>query len=56
MEDDVIMKSFKYSIEPTNFVLGTNTRQHKVHQMIKMKLTLTEDEGHRQRYNTISDI
>ena len=36
-----------YSIEPTNFVLGINTKQHNVHLMIKMKVTLTDDEGHR---------
>ena len=37
------------SIEPTNFVLGTNTRQYNVHHIIKMKVTLMDDEGHRQR-------
>ena len=31
------------SIEPTNFVLGTNTQQHNIHLMIKMKVTLTDD-------------
>ena len=37
------------SIKPTNFVLGTNTHQHNVHLMMKMKMTLTDDEGHRRR-------
>ena len=37
------------SIEPTNFVLGTNTQQYNVYLIIKMKLTLTDDEGHRRR-------
>ena len=37
------------SIEPTNFVLGTDTQQYKVHLMIKMKVTLTDDEGHKRR-------
>ena len=37
------------SIEPTNFVLRTNTQQHNVHLMIKMKVTLKDDEGHRKR-------
>ena len=36
-------------IEPTNFVLGTNTQQYNVHQMIEMKVTLTDDKGHRRR-------
>ena len=37
------------SIKPTNFVLGTNTQQYNVHLMIKMKVTLTDNEGHRRR-------
>ena len=57
--DDVIVTSFKFSpynclyfnsIEPTNFILGTNTQQHNVHlMMMKIKVTLTDDEGHRRR-------
>ena len=39
------------SIEHTNFILGTNTQQHDVHLMIKVKVTLRDDEGHRQRSN-----
>ena len=58
MEDDVIMTLFKFSftnvhisnsIEPTNFVRETNTQQYNVHLMIKMNVTLTDDEGHRRR-------
>ena len=60
MGDDVIMTSFNIrflqtivhisnSIEPTNYVLGTNTQQHNVHLMIKMKVTLTDDEEYRWR-------
>ena len=58
MGDDVIMTSFKFSannchishsIKPTNFILGTNTQQFNVHLMIKMKVTLKDDEGHRRR-------
>ena len=37
------------SIEPTNFVLGTNTQQHNIHLMIKMKVTLTGNEGHKRK-------
>ena len=37
------------SIEPTNFVLETNTQQYNVHLMIKMKVILKDDEGHRWR-------
>ena len=37
------------SIEPTNFVFGTNTQQCKLRLIIKMKVTLTDDEGPRQR-------
>ena len=58
MGDDIIMTSFKFSpnncpymsisIEPTNFVLGTNTQQHNVHLMIKIKVTLTDDEVHKK--------
>ena len=45
MDDDVIVTSFKFSVtivhisnsvEPTNFILGTN-----VHLLIRVKLTLT---------------
>ena len=35
------------SIEPTNFILSTFIHQHKVHLMIKVKVTLTDVEGHR---------
>ena len=58
MGDDVIVTLFKFSpnivhmsnsIEPANFVLGTNTQQYNVILMIKMKMTLTDDEGHRRR-------
>ena len=58
MGDDVIVKSFKFSptivhisisIEPTNFVLGTISQQHNVHLIIKMKVTFTDDKGHRRR-------
>ena len=58
MGDDVIVTSFQFSpykcpyfksTEPTNFIFGTNIQQHKVHLMIKMKLTLTDDKDHRQR-------
>ena len=60
MGDDVIMTSFKFypnnnivpisnSIEPTNFVLGTNAQQYNVHLIITMKVTLTDDEGDRRR-------
>ena len=37
-------------IEPTNFVLGTNTQQHNVHLglMIKIKVTLTDDEVYKK--------
>ena len=58
------------SIEPTNFVLRTNTQQHNVHLMMKMKVTLTDVEshsrkskvikkwtnGHISQTNTLSDI
>ena len=44
------------SIEPTNFILGTNTQQHNVHLMIKMKVTLTDDEGHRRRSKVIKKL
>ena len=37
------------TIDPKNFVLGTNTQQHNVHLMIKIKKTLTDDEGHSRR-------
>ena len=56
MGDDVIVTSLSFlqtivhisnSIELKNFVLGTNTQQHNVHLMMKMKVTLTDDEGHR---------
>ena len=58
MDDDIIKTSFKFlqtivhisnSIEPTNFVLRTNTQQHNIHLMVNMKVTLTDDEGHRRR-------
>ena len=41
------------SIEPTNFVLGFNTQQHDVHLMIKIKVNLTDDEGHMRRSKVI---
>ena len=37
------------SIALTNFVLGTNTQQHNVHLMMNIKVTLTDDEGHKRR-------
>ena len=37
------------SIEPTNFVFGTNTQQHNVYPRMKMKMIFTDDEGHRRR-------
>ena len=51
MDDDVIVTSFNFSanncphnisnsIEPTNFILGTNVQLHKVHLLIKVKVTL----------------
>ena len=58
----VIMTSFQFSpnncpylkfFESTNCVLGTNTPQHNGHLMIKMKVTLTDDEGHRGRSKVI---
>ena len=54
MGDDIIVilqtiVHISNSIEPTNFVLGTNSQKHNVHLMIKMKVTLTHDEGHRRR-------
>ena len=60
MGDDINVTSFKFSLiivhisnsidsEPTNFVLGTNTQRYNVHLIIKMKVTLTDDEGHRRR-------
>ena len=45
--EDVIVTSFKFSptvvhisisITHTNFILGTNTQQHDVHQMIKVNV------------------
>ena len=49
MGDDVIVMSFSFlqtivhisnSIEPTNFILGTNVQLHKVHLVIRWKVTL----------------
>ena len=49
-DDDVIVTSFKFlqtifhisnSIEPTNFILGTNVQLHKVHLLIRVEVTLT---------------
>ena len=37
------------SVEPTSFVLGANTQQYNIHLVIEMKVTLTDDEGHRRR-------
>ena len=34
------------SIEPTDLIFGTNIQQHKIYEMIKVKVTLTDDEGH----------
>ena len=53
--DDVIVKFISFlhivhisnSIEHTNFILSTNTQQYDLHLMIKGKVTLTDDEGHR---------
>ena len=42
------------SVKPTSFVLGTFTQQHNVNLMIKMKMTLIDDEGHRQRSKVIT--
>ena len=49
--DDVIVTSFKFS--PDNYTYfkfyylhGTNTQQLNVNLMIKMKVTLTDGEGH----------
>ena len=50
MGDDVIVTSFKFSatilnisnsIEPTNFILGTNVQLHKAHLLSRVKVTLT---------------
>ena len=61
ISDDVIVTSkfletivyISISIEPTNFVLETNTQKYNFHLIIKMKATLTDDEGHRRRSNVI---
>ena len=37
------------STEPTNFILGTNIQQHKMHLMIKVQVILTKGDGHRRR-------
>ena len=34
-------------IKPTNFILGTNIQQHKVYLIIKVNVTLIDDQGHR---------
>ena len=56
MDDDVIGTSCKFSannypfsisMEPINFILGTNVQQYKVHIMIKVKVKLTYAKGHR---------
>ena len=55
--DGVIVTSIKFSpnncpylkFKLTNFILGTKTQQHNVHLMINIKMTLTDDECHRQR-------
>ena len=47
MGDDVIVTSFKFSaivhisnsIEPTNFILGTNVQLHKVHLLSRVIVT-----------------
>ena len=58
MSDDVIMTSSMFlqtivnisnSMEPTNLVLGTNTQHHYFRLIIKMKVTLTANVGHRRR-------
>ena len=50
MGDDAIVTSFEFSakivyisksIEPTNFILDTNVQLHKVHLLIRVKVTLT---------------
>ena len=50
MGDDVIVTSFKFSAnncpyfkfyEPTNFILGTNVQLHRVHLLVRVKVTLT---------------
>ena len=35
------------SIEATKFILGTNIQQQKVRLITKVKVTLTDAEGHR---------
>ena len=54
--DDVIVTFFKFSqnsfhvsnsVEPTNFILGTNIHQHKEHLITKVKVTLTDSKGYR---------
>ena len=37
------------SIKYANFILDTNIKQNDVHLMIKVTVTLTDDEGHRWR-------
>ena len=44
------------SIQHTNFILGTNTQQHDAQLMIKVKVTLTDDEGHRRKSKVSTSI
>ena len=55
MDDNVIFSNFiktivqiSNSTKPTNFMLGTNI-QHKVHLIIKVKMTMTDAEGQRSQ-------
>ena len=51
MDNPLSHPNFSNSIEPTNFVVGTNTQQHYVHLLVIkiLKVTLTDDEGYRRR-------
>ena len=47
MNDDVMVTPFKVSpyfksTEPTNFIIGTNIQQNKIHLMIKVQMTLAK--------------
>ena len=45
--DDVIVNvHISNSIEPTNFILGTNIQEHKLHLMIEVNVTFIDNEGH----------
>ena len=41
------------STEPTNFIFGTNIQKHKMHLIIKVKVTLKKAEGHNWRTKVI---